>query len=254
VKVPSKDRDCLRFYWWKNGNTEKEPLVYRMTVHLFGATSSTSCCNFALHQTAEKDKDDFSPKVAETVMKNMYVDDCLTSVSTKEDAKSLIRDISTLCQMGGFRLTKFLSNSVEVMQSIPEEDRATDIEKWNLSSDIVTERALGIYWFVVEDKLGFRVNIKNQPSTRRGILSVISGVYDPLGIVSPFVLTAKFILQTLCRKGIGWDAEIPKEEQARWQKWLCQVQELRYVTVDRCYMPPNFKNVISCQLHCFADG
>lgn len=112
VKVPPKDRDCLRFFWWKNGNTEEEPLVYRMTVHLFGATSSPSCCNFALHRTAEKHKDGFPPKVAETVMKNMYVDDCLTSVSTKEDAKSLIQDISTLCQMGGFRLTKCGSYAV----------------------------------------------------------------------------------------------------------------------------------------------
>jgi hypothetical protein len=134
VKVPSEDCDCLRFYWWKNLNTEIEPLVYRMNVHLFGATSSPSCCNFALHRTAEKHKDDFLPNVAETVMTNMYVDDCLTSKSTKEDAKSLIRDISALCQMGGFHLTKFLSNSVEVMQSISEEDRAANKEKWNLSS------------------------------------------------------------------------------------------------------------------------
>ncbi|XP_071138741.1 uncharacterized protein [Mytilus edulis] len=48
VKVPPLDRDCLRFFWWPNGNMENEPEQYRMTVHLFGATSSPSCCNYAL--------------------------------------------------------------------------------------------------------------------------------------------------------------------------------------------------------------
>ncbi|CAG2202327.1 unnamed protein product [Mytilus edulis] len=53
VKVPPLDRDCLRFFWWPNGNMENEPEQYRMTVHLFGATSSPSCCNYALKRTAE---------------------------------------------------------------------------------------------------------------------------------------------------------------------------------------------------------
>ncbi|CAC5358792.1 unnamed protein product [Mytilus coruscus] len=50
VKVPPLDRDCLRFFWWPNGNFENEPEHYRMTVHLFGATSSPSCCNYALKE------------------------------------------------------------------------------------------------------------------------------------------------------------------------------------------------------------
>ena len=70
------------------------------------------------------------------------------------------------------------------MESIPEEVRAKDINEWNLSADSLSERTLGVHWFILEDKLGFRMNIKNQPSTRRGILSVVSSVYDPIGFVS----------------------------------------------------------------------
>ncbi|XP_071144990.1 uncharacterized protein [Mytilus edulis] len=39
VKVPLKDRNLLRFLWWPNGDMNSEPEVYRMTVHIFGATS-----------------------------------------------------------------------------------------------------------------------------------------------------------------------------------------------------------------------
>ena len=40
VMVSPEDRDALRFLWWPGGDTSKAPQVYRMCVHVFGATSS----------------------------------------------------------------------------------------------------------------------------------------------------------------------------------------------------------------------
>lgn len=65
------------------------------------------------------------------------------------------------------------------------------------------ERALGINWDMGTDRFGFRIKIKDRPPTRRGILSVVSSVYDPLGFAGPFILPAKALLQDLCRKGLG---------------------------------------------------
>jgi hypothetical protein len=56
--------------------------------------------------------------------------------------------------------------------------------------------------------LVFQINIKSKPMTKRGIVSIVSSVYDPLGIVSPFVLTGRSILQNICKQGIEWDEEI----------------------------------------------
>ncbi|XP_062588283.1 uncharacterized protein LOC134249947 [Saccostrea cucullata] len=254
VKVPEKDRNFLRFYWWKDGDIDQKPLQYRMTVHLFGATSSPSCCHYALQITAEKHKEQFAPIVTDTVKRNMYVDDCLTSVAAEETAVSLIKDVSALCKMGGFYLTKFISNSEQVLESVPEIDRVQEVEKWNLSDETLVERALGVYWFIKKDVLGFQLNNNNQPATRRGILSIVSSVYDPLGIVSPFILTAKSILQNLCKRGISWDEEIPAKELVKWNTWLQQLPDLEKINVSRCYKSANFKNIVNCQLHCFADA
>ena len=48
-----------------------------------------------------------------------------------------------------------------------------------------------------------------------------SSVYDPLGLVEPVVLTAKKLLQDLCKKKIGWDDTISDEDgdHERWEKW-----------------------------------
>ena len=46
-------RDLLHFLRWENGDLSKDPIEYRMTVHLFGATSSPGCGNFGLKKTAQ---------------------------------------------------------------------------------------------------------------------------------------------------------------------------------------------------------
>ena len=51
VRVDENHRDLLRFLWWEDGDLTKEPKEYRMTVHLFGATSSPGCANFAFKST-----------------------------------------------------------------------------------------------------------------------------------------------------------------------------------------------------------
>ena len=43
------------------------------------------------------------------------------------------------------------------------------------------ERALGAQWNISFDLFGFTILIKDRPATRRGILSIVSSAYDPLG-------------------------------------------------------------------------
>ena len=254
VEVPEGDRDCLRFLWWRDGNLDQEPEHCRMKVHLFGATSSPSCCNFALQQAIQDYKDLFSSTVTSAMERNMYVDDCLLSVDTEDKAKSIIEDMSLLCKKGGFHLEKFVSNRKNVLDSIPEAERAKDVKQWNLDGGTLTERALGVYWLVDEDAIGFKISLTQQPVTRRGILSTVSSVYDPLGIVSPFVMTAKILLQQLCKSGVKWDDRITGTLEKLWIAWFTEVQKLESVKLERCYKPIDFHRVVSCQLHVFADA
>ena len=254
VNVPPKDRDCLRFHWWPSGNLDNSPQEFRMTAHLFGATSSPSCCNFALKQTAIDFGDSYDSIVVDTITKNMYVDDCLTSVPSEENGKTLIKDVTSLCKEGGFRMTKWISNKPSVIESIPVDERAKEVREWSLDDNLPVERALGVKWFIETDSLGFNIKIKDKSPTRRSILSIVSSVYDPIGIASPFILSAKSILQTLCKSGIGWDDEIPDSELRKWNNWLLQLNDLEDIKIDRCYKPPNFGKVKECQLHCFADA
>ena len=57
-----------------------EPEIFRMCVHIFGAKSSPSCCNYALRRTATDNESDFDQKTLDIVKRNFYVDDCLVSM------------------------------------------------------------------------------------------------------------------------------------------------------------------------------
>ena len=112
VLVPEKDRSLLRFLWWKNHDTSCKISMNEMNVHVFGGTSSPSCCNYALKKTALHNESNYHPDVALTLKRNFYVDDLLKSVKDVSTAVKLIQDVSKMCSDGGFCLTKFISNEL----------------------------------------------------------------------------------------------------------------------------------------------
>ena len=107
--------------------------------------------------------------------KNFYVDDCLRSEETDYEAIQRFKGVQHACARGGFRLTKFVSNSRKVLNSVPEEDRSKNLRTVDLDVDqLPIERALGVYWSVQSDTFEFRIIMNDKPPTRRGILSALA--------------------------------------------------------------------------------
>ena len=254
IKVPAEDADLLRFLWWPDGNVEKELEEYKMVVHIFGATSSPSCANFALQQCARDNVGKFKTETITTVLRNFYMDDCLKSVEDEEEALTLAKDLKKLCATGGFKLNKWVSNSRALILSIAEEDRAKEIKDLDFEDVLPVERALGVQWCLETDSFGFKIQLPEKPLTRRGILSLVSSVYDPLGMVAPVILPARQILQELCRLKLGWDEKIPENLEQTWWNWLRDLSLLSNYKVRRCLKPDGFAHPVSSQLHHFADA
>ncbi|KAK0143550.1 hypothetical protein N1851_018290 [Merluccius polli] len=255
VRVLKDDRDLLRFLWWPDGDTSKNLQEYRMTVHLFGAISSPTCANFALRKTADDHGHGYAEEVSRTIKCNVYVDDCLKSVATEDQAINLCKDLRDLCSQGGFKLTKWICNSCSVLASIPDEYKAKQLKELDLDREkLPLERALGVQWNIEKDTFIFRVTRQDRPLTCRGILSFVSSIYDPLGFLAPFILKAKQILQDLCKRKCGWDDSISETYLTPWKNWLADLEQLSNVQIDRCIKPKNFGQVEKAQIHHFCDA
>ncbi|KAI3352911.1 hypothetical protein L3Q82_019484, partial [Scortum barcoo] len=142
--VKKEDQDYLRFLWWENGNLQAKPSIYRMRVHLFGVASSPGCANFGLKHLAAQGQGQFSDDAVHFIQRNFYVDDGLASVQTEKEAIKLIKESRELCYTGKLRLHKYVSNSENVMSTIPEEERAAVKDQDMALSSPHMERALGV--------------------------------------------------------------------------------------------------------------
>ena len=119
VEVAPDHCDALRFLWWPGNDMEREPQDYQLKVFPFGAVCSPSFSGYALRRTAQNTEGLFSPEVIEKVNKNFYVHDCLKSLIDKDSAVSLVPKLGLLLTSGGFHLTKWVSNSSNVLATIP---------------------------------------------------------------------------------------------------------------------------------------
>ena len=255
VRVSEGDCNALRFLFWEDRDMTV-PTEMMMKTQLFGATSSPSICCFALRHTANQNRHAFSEETVKTVYNSFYIDDLLTSVKDVSTAIMLSKELTALLRRGGFKLTKWISNNKEVMESISAKERAPSIVSLDLQVDeLPMERALGIQWDVDRDQFRFlTLKITSKPATRRGILSTLSSLFDPLGFLAPVILTAKLILQKLCELRLGWDEVIDKESALKFDKWKERLSSLSTVSIDRCYTPKILGHLNDAELHIFCDA
>ena len=251
VKVPEYDRDALRFLWVKDG----ELVHLRMTSHLFGGVWCSAISTYALRRTVT-DARDVDPLLSHAILDCTYVDDCLVSVNGKRDALTIIHELPELLVKGGFVLTKFSANSSDLIQEIPVSHRSATIHEFSQDS---MGKALGIHWNVFEDAFCFTFDSfvgELSPSfslTRRMMLKFTASLYDPLGLVAPWVLQGKLLLQGATRLNLGWDEEVPKEVADAWFDWLVKLKTVSSVGFARC-LKPSSVDVGYHELHVFCDA
>ncbi len=253
VKVNQNHRDVLRFLWFENHDTNALLAVYRMTSHLFGGIWSPGCANYALRSTAEEFRDKYTDEVRKMVNRNFYVDDCLKSRDGIEETLYLAAQLRDLLAKRGFNLTKWVANEPDLLKAIPQELWGKSLTNLDINLDLPNEKALGMLWRIQTDTFSFDVQVPDNPGTKRGVLSTLSSLYDPLGLVSPFILRARQIFQQLCRLKLDWDDPLPTELEDPWGRWLADLPKLKVLAVPRCVKPKGTQ-IVSAQLHHFSDA
>ncbi|XP_067947596.1 uncharacterized protein [Watersipora subatra] len=251
-RVHKDDRNYLRFLWF---DEEGKVVTYRMKVHLFGAKSSPGCATFGFRALCKQSANTYTP-AKQFINADFYVDDGLTSVSTPQEAVKLVNEAISICREGNLHLHKFASNSQVFLRSLPDTERnLKEIQLLDADGDFQpNERTLGLIWSIKADCFKFTSQIKENPNTRRGVLSSISSIFDPLGFVSPYILQGKGILQDICRTSAGWDDPLTTNILARWEDWKSSLDDLPLVSIARCYKPTDFGTISKAEVHHFSDA
>ena len=119
VKVPGQQRNYLRFYWWKDRDLDKDVVDHEMTAHVFGGVSSLSYSNYVLKKTASDKLKKYEEDVSSIVRWNFF-EDMVKSFSSIAEAIRITGKVKELCKEGRFNLTKFSSNTLDVLKTIQD--------------------------------------------------------------------------------------------------------------------------------------
>ncbi|KAL4103230.1 hypothetical protein QTP88_018607 [Uroleucon formosanum] len=108
-------------------------------------------------------------------------------------------------------------------------------------------KVLGLQWHPEGDYLCCALSLDSAPvCTKRGILSLVARIFDPLGVFAPAVFLAKSIMQRTWQLGMTWDELLPKNIHDEWIAFVSDLPSLLNIRVPRylnsshgapCYLP-----------------
>ncbi|KFD72858.1 hypothetical protein M514_14762 [Trichuris suis] len=111
----------------------------------------------------------------------------------------------------GFDLKKWTTNGLQAVAPFSDE------KKRNHPNVVMT---LGTAWQVKGDMLSLHELRTNQmlPDTKQSLLKCAARIFDPLGLVAPFTVVAKTLLEMLWKEKVDWDSVMPANLKRRWLK------------------------------------
>ncbi|XP_073763460.1 uncharacterized protein [Danio rerio] len=254
-RVREDHRNYLRFLWFHDHNLDGQVEEFHMTVHVFGNCPSPSVAIYGLKRTAEEGEEEYGSDVREFIERHFYVDDGLKSFTSETQAIDVLRRTQKMLAQSNIRLHKISSNSPVVTSAFPHEDLATGLQGLDLGQHPPPmQHSLGLGWDLSTDQFSFQVEISDKPFTKRGVLSVINSLYDPLGFAVPVSIEGRSILREISTDISEWDTPLPKEKQERWQKWKDSLKHLQHLKIPRMYTCIPLSEAQRKEVHIFCDA
>ena len=249
-----KHRDFLRFYWFKDNNPELPVVQYRAKVHIFGNRPSPAIAIYGLRHAMKLTSGKKSTEADRYVSDSFYVDDGLYATDKVEDAVHVLQEARNRLAKFKIRLHKISSNSKPLLEAFPHSECSEEMVDFYPETDLV-QRTLGVSWQPGPDHFIISVSLDDsKPFTKRGILSMVGSVYDPLGFVAPVTLQGRLLQRRFLTAEADWDDPLPEEWKKDWQKWIEALQDLDGVKIPRDLGLGTVGSDAVHELHVFADA
>ena len=255
VHLSELDQHTHRFLW-RELDEQRAPETYAMTRVCFGDKPAGAIATVALRLTALENKEK-SPRAVDMIVHNTYVDDMLDSFNETSSTIETVISAEEILKTGGFEVKKWTSNiALDEVSSVSSQSTALLIE-----NDI--SKVLGMSWNPQLDRFIFKVSLNFAPKrrkvklgpdltrsqlqdlplkaiTKRSVLSQICGIYDPLGLLTPFTVRAKIMMQNLWKndmKGLSWDDTLPESVAIEWIHFFQEMFDVEKLSFKRCFRP-----------------
>jgi len=259
ILMDPKDRRFHRFVF--DGND------FEWNVILFGNVSSPNGSQKVLSMACELFGEKY-PEAVETLTESCYMDDASDSRPTEQQALDLTNQLVEILGLCKMPVHKFYTNSLLVIRNVDPKLLAKQITLDEKDVHIDSGKILGMKYSVEDgDVLMFAGKFKSVREwtnrsaltkveeghwTKRLVCRAAASIYDPHGLISPFTIRAKVIIQEIWKqKNLGWDDCLSPDLCRVWENWLEQVFEVPDIHIPRW---SKFEPKCHAQLHTFCDA
>lgn len=221
-----------------------------MTV-TYGTSAAPFLATRSLLQLSVDDGVEF-PLAAQIIQKDCYVDDVLSGARTLEEAIACRRQLQGLLGKGGFPVHKWCTNNDAILNDVPESEREKPLRLDHLSINEII-KTLGLMWNPRDDEFMFCLSLSSEEKciTKRQLFSEIAKMFDPLGLLSPITVLAKYLMQQTWAAKIEWDEVLTGNLLADWLQLRGSFERVSDIRIPRPVISSDFE---SLELHGFADA
>lgn len=247
ILISPEHRKYQRIFW--RSEPSEELKVYELNTVTYGTASAPYLATKCIQQLS-KQYHSSHPTAAHVIANDFYVDDLLTGSNCFNTLVQIRKDVCNILKSAQFELRKLMSNNSDILKDVAEN---TDLQVLHFGEN-ENSKTLGVCWNSNKDQIRYIVSDLKSSSckaTKRNILSIISSIFDPLGLVSPVIVKAKLLMQNLWECKIGWDDIIPERVQLQWFELRDTLNDLNSIQIPRHAI---VNNPVIIELHGFCDA
>ena len=255
ISVPEEDRDYMRFLWYDDvSKTNPQIVKYRFTRIIFGATSSQFLLNGVLKIHADRYRRD-DPEFSNILNRHLFIDDLNCSVPSVGEGVNLYRKVKTRFLEANFNFRRWRTNDRKLQRFIQFQENKSIVKPEGNDC----HKVLGIPWnnedeFVI-DASSYVKEVDILLPTKRNILRLVAGIYDPLGFIQSLTIKLKLLMQEICATSLGWDEKLDKSLAQKCLKVVEEFRQMQYILIPRCYCHNEVNDPIKViELHGFSDA
>ena len=251
MSLAEEDRDVTRFLWRDNGSPSNPLKIYRFLRVPFGMTASPFLLQATLIHHITKYINKY-PNTANKLLESFYVDDLTTGCDSVKEAEKFIFEATLILKEAGMTLTKWRSCNEEVQNYI-----RSSIENITYHEDEV--KILGMNWTLSKDTFSCNIqkliqDIHSIKPTKRNVLKCIARIFDPMGYIAPYIITAKILMQQISVMKLDWDDLLSAELLAIWEEWIKELKTVHNVKIQRHLFQNSLHRQTEMELIGFADA
>ena len=243
--LEDSDKNKLSIIWQgKNGKTR----YFRYQTLVFGLAASPFCLNYVIKHHLKS----FPNDMTNAILNNGFYCDNLFYTGNDENKLCFVHKTAMdRMSKGGFHLRSWFSNNLFLQKFFSENRTCT-------THGSHEEKVLGYDYNPKLDVIS-TVQVKYKVlvyCSKRIVASQLASLFDPMGLISPVIVSGKLFLRNLWLSKYEWDQPISDIEFLEWTKISNSFSKLHNIKFNRCVAFDNVKNslVIFCDASKTAYG